>query len=133
MSFQLTLVTPLKKILENFEVTEVHIPTSLGEIEVLDQHEDLICELGTGPVILKDTQGSIHKFVVSEGFCEIKEDKYIILLAEYAESHGEVDAGSIQKTMDELKLELEKAMTPEEADKSLLEIKKAESRLTLLQ
>jgi len=133
MSFQLTLVTPLKKLLENFEVTEVHVPTRLGEIEILDQHEDLVCELGTGPLILKDSSQTIHKFVVSEGFCEIKDDKYIILLAEYAESYGEVEAGASELSLEELKLELEKAHTPEEADKSLLEIKKAESKLTILQ
>ena len=83
------IVTPEKTVYEN-EISQVSIPTTSGEITVLQNHIPLVSVLASGELKIKDKDGE-HHIAVSGGFLEVKGNNEIIILADHAERAEEID------------------------------------------
>jgi len=78
-SFKLQIVTPTGLMVDD-SASSVTLPTSAGEIGVLPQHCKYTGALGTGVLEYTDSKSnSVHKMVVSGGFCTFSNETLTIL------------------------------------------------------
>jgi F-type H+-transporting ATPase subunit epsilon len=89
LSIQFELVTPERVLLKE-AVTQVTLPTEMGEITVLPNHIPLVAVLKPGVVEVKRADGSQEIISVSGGFVEVLQGK-IVVLADTAERATELD------------------------------------------
>ena len=87
--FKFKIVTPEKTVYEN-EILQVSIPTTSGEITVLQNHIPLVSVLASGELKIKDKDGEYH-IAVSGGFIEVRGNSEVIILADSAERAEEID------------------------------------------
>jgi len=131
-SLRLTLVTPLKKVLESVEVSEIRVPADKGELTIFPSHSPLVTTLDTGVLTyIKKGSSDAHKAVITWGYCEVINGE-VNLLAETAETIDKIDL-EVSKVN---KAEAEKALdsntlNPEEIEKTLHKLKKANAELSL--
>lgn len=88
-TFLFKIVTP-ERIVYEAEVTQVTIPTALGEITVLPNHIPLVSQLVAGELVLLDAQGQHQAIALSGGFLQVHPGK-VVLLADTAEMAHELD------------------------------------------
>ena len=89
-SIYLSVVTPVKKLVENIEVKEITLPTCKGQIEVLPQHTELMTVLETGELRFIKTDGTKQSMAVSYGYAEVQNNK-VLVLAQTAETAAEIN------------------------------------------
>lgn len=91
--FQLTLLTPQKKLLVDESVEEVFIPGYEGEMHILPGHAPLMSMMGTGVMkYRKAGEGKLTPIAISWGYAEVSPSGMNVL-AETAETAEEIDLG----------------------------------------
>jgi F-type H+-transporting ATPase subunit epsilon len=125
----LEIVTPEKKVLSE-AVDSVSVPTMTGEVGILSNHAPLISSLKPG--ILSYTKGgATEKMVVSGGFIEVSADN-VSVLADVAETSGEINIESAKAERDEAEKVLSAWKgTEEEFEAEMEKLEKAQARLQL--
>jgi F-type H+-transporting ATPase subunit epsilon len=103
------LVTPERTVLST-ELTSLTCQTSMGQITILPGHAPLVANLVAGELHAKGAEGESFIFVAG-GFVEVKESNNVIILADAAEHHHEID---LQKA-EEAKVREEKLSSTEYA------------------
>jgi F-type H+-transporting ATPase subunit epsilon len=93
----LELATPTR-LMVTAQVDEVVVPGSLGYFGVLVGHAPLLATLGTGEVTYRVGRDEYH-VAVSGGFAEVRNDK-VIILADIAETPGDIDRGRAERARD---------------------------------
>lgn len=88
-NFQLKIITP-ERVLFDEVITQVSLPTLDGEITVLANHMPLLSVIGSGEVRIIKQDGGLIPIVISGGFCEINDTRFL-LLADTAERVEELD------------------------------------------
>ena len=83
------IVTPERVVLKE-EITQITVPTKMGEITVLPNHIPLVSSLLPGVVHVKKRNGEDEIISVSGGFLEVLKDK-VVILADTAERAVELD------------------------------------------
>ena len=83
------LVTPERTVLSR-ELTSLSCPTSLGQITILPHHIPLVANLVPGELHAKTATDDFFVFVAG-GFVEIRPNNQIVVLADAAEHHFEID------------------------------------------
>lgn len=101
------LVTPEKTVL-NKELDSLSCPTTLGQITILPHHAGLVAALVPGELHAKSDHEDFF-INVAGGFVEVKENDRVVVLADAAEHHFEIDLKQAQEAVDRAK----KAMTEE--------------------
>ena len=86
---ELSLLTPLKKLLEGEQIEELFAPGVMGQLDILPLHANIVTQLETG-VLRWKTQGAWKTATVSYGLLEIAEGK-ISVLADIAELGDKID------------------------------------------
>ena len=86
---QFEIVTPERVVLKE-EITQITLPTKMGEITVLPNHIPLVSALLPGVVHVKKTNGEDEVISISGGFLEVLKDK-VVILADTAERAEELD------------------------------------------
>jgi F-type H+-transporting ATPase subunit epsilon len=83
------LVTPEKTLL-NEEMDSLSVPTEMGQITLLPGHIPLVANLVAGELIARSKAGEnfIH---VAGGFLEVRPGNEVVILADAAEHHYEID------------------------------------------
>jgi len=103
------IATPERVVFKD-EVSQITLPTQMGEITVLPNHVPLISALVAGEVKVK--KGNLEKVMsVSGGFIEIQAEK-VVVLADTAERAEEIDI----KRAEEAKKRAEQAMDKKQMD-----------------
>ena len=108
------IVTPERVVLKE-EITQITVPTKMGEITVLPNHIPLVASLLPGVVHVKKKNGQDEIMSISGGFLEVLKDK-VVILADTAERAEELDldrAEEARRRAEELK---EKARRGENVD-----------------
>lgn len=124
------LVTPEKKVLSQ-ELISLSCPTTLGQITILPGHIPLVATLVPGELHAKTTNDDIYLHV-SGGFIEVQKGNNVIVLADAAEHHFEIDI----KRAEEAKIRAEKALkeakiSEEEYAQVAASLEKSLSRLNI--
>lgn len=94
MPLQFELVTP-ERIVFREEVEQITLPTALGEITVLPEHQDLVATLVAGIAHVKKPGNVEEDLAVSGGVIEIK-GSLVRVLADTAERGEELDMSAIE-------------------------------------
>ncbi len=97
------LATP-SRLVVSAEVDEVVAPGSLGYFGVLPGHAPLLATLGIGEVTYRIGRDE-HHLAVSGGFAEVRNDK-VIILADSAETPGDVDRARAERARDRAEVRL---------------------------
>ncbi len=85
----LTILTPIKKLVDNEVVDELFVPGSAGQLDVLPGHANIVSELETG--LIRWRTGTQWKTAsISYGWLDIT-DQTISVLADVAEPSTEID------------------------------------------
>jgi F-type H+-transporting ATPase subunit epsilon len=92
-TFTLEIVTPTRLIIRE-AVNEAQIPVLGGYIGVLPGHTPLLAEMGIGELSYH-VGNRVHSCTAIGGFVEVLADR-VIVLADRAESAGEIDAPRAQ-------------------------------------
>lgn len=89
--FKLNLLTPEKKVVVDQDITEITVPISSGEVNILPGHLPMIATLGTGILKFKAKGEDIpQRVVISWGYCEVSPEG-VNILAEFIQSKTEID------------------------------------------
>jgi len=99
------IITPERVIFED-QVDQVSLPTPDGEITVLPDHIPLVSVLQPGELRCKKGNTE-YSLAVSGGFCEVRPDNSLVVLADTAERAEEIDLARAE----EAKARAEKLMT----------------------
>lgn len=89
-TFNLSILAPERKLLQNEAVESLIITTAEGEVEILPGHADMISALDTGRFVFRKQGGQKTVGVISSGFLNI-EDGAVKVIAETIELAGEID------------------------------------------
>ena len=90
-SFQLTLVTPERKLVAGQEIDEIFVPAYAGEINVLPGHAPLMTILQIGVLRYRNKgESKVHTVAVSSGYCQVNPHG-VNVLAETAERPEDID------------------------------------------
>jgi F-type H+-transporting ATPase subunit epsilon len=111
---QFQLVTPERTVLSQ-ELVSLTCPTNMGEITILPGHIPLVAGLMPGELHGKTANGEDFFVFVSGGFIQINPESKVIVLADSAEHHYEIDAHRAEEAKNLAQKELaEKKMSSEE-------------------
>jgi len=100
-------VTPEKTVLSE-ELVSLTCPTSLGQITILSGHVPLVANLVHGELHAR-TEKDDHFIYVAGGFVEVKEGNKVVVLADAAEHHYDIDISQAEAA----KIQAEKDMAEE--------------------
>ncbi len=100
------LVTPEKTMLSQ-ELASLTCPTIMGEITISPRHVPLVAELKAGELHAKTGDNKDFFVFVSGGFVQVNEGSKVIVLADSAEHHYEIDA----QRAEEAKVRAEKELS----------------------
>ena len=89
-TFNLSIFSPERKLLQDEQVSSLIITTAEGEIEVLPGHADMVSQLATGRFIYRSAKGEKVLGVISTGFLNV-ENNSVKVIAETIELAGEID------------------------------------------
>jgi F-type H+-transporting ATPase subunit epsilon len=81
--FEAKILTPDGTIFEG-QVESIRVPGSMGDLQVLINHANLLAALDVGPVTLLDPTGKTQKFAISGGVVDVN-NNVVSLFAEAAE------------------------------------------------
>lgn len=129
LSFQ--LVTPERTVLSQ-ELASLTCPTTMGEITVLPGHVPLVATLTPGELRAKTDKGEEFYIFVSGGFVQVNPKSQVVVLADSAEHHYEID----EKRAEEAKKRAQKALletkvTSEEYAKVAATLERSLARLNI--
>ena len=118
MALTLKIVVPEKVVLEE-KVTSVILPTSLGEIEILEGHLPIMGLLEAGTVFYKNN-GTVTPIAIDAGFYKLHGTE-LVLLVEAAIDVQILDENSIDAAVRRAQEALEKAKQNKAIDEDELE------------
>jgi F-type H+-transporting ATPase subunit epsilon len=88
-TFKLEIVSPEKLVL-SLDVASAVVPGADGSIGILANHAPLMAEIGTGRVIIRDTDGNESSLAISGGFVQVQGNT-VRILADSAEVACDID------------------------------------------
>ena len=90
MAFKLDIYTPQGVVVESLECKELSIPTTSGEIDVLEGHTQLITRLDTGLLKAKVGDNRSRSFTMTTGLCKVLGEQ-VTILSNTTEKAEEID------------------------------------------
>src|ERR1051325_3152989 len=93
------IATP-ERIMLDTEVDSVTLPTTMGEITVLQHHIPLVVNLAPGEIIYRLSNREDF-FAVSGGVVEVKKSGELVVLADSAEFGHEIDLARAEEARQE--------------------------------
>ena len=94
------LVT-LEKTAYSGTASGVTVPTSEGIITVLPGHEPTIGLIAPGALRIALPDGSHEQVILTKGFFEVRPEGEVVILADSADSFGEIDIESLRRSKEE--------------------------------
>lgn len=133
--FVVDILTPSKIIAKGINGDSLLIPTSRGQINVLENHTHLITKMSSGVLtVFGGTNYPDRHFFVAEGICKILDNK-IQLLVNTAEESTEVDVARAQRSLQhaEEKLKNTSGLTSHEIEEYQGRVERARLRIQIAQ
>jgi F-type H+-transporting ATPase subunit epsilon len=78
-NFKLDIYSPNGVVTKGLECTELLVPTTLGEINVLPGHTHVLSQVSSGILEAKQQAGSSRHFHMTAGLCKVLGDTVTIL------------------------------------------------------
>ena len=126
MSLNVRVITP-DKVVWDAMVEELILPSSTGQLGILQDHAPLLTALDIGVMRLK-TESSWTSIVLMEGFAEVEANK-VTILCNGAEEGSSIDKSTAQDELEKVTLLVDEAATKKEKIEATIELRKAKARL----
>lgn len=110
---QLELTTPERVVLEQ-TVRQISLPTTEGEITILENHVPLLTPLQAGEMRVLDSTGQEKLLAVAGGFVVVHPGNRVTVLADSAEPAEELDIEAIEKAKEAAEKALEEGNDDQE-------------------
>lgn len=130
--FELSIVTPDKKLVAGAEMDEVFVPAFRGELNILPGHAPLVSTLSEGVLRYRlKGDSSENAVAISWGYVQVNPTG-VNILAETAESKDEIDLARAEETLKKAQDAMGSSdVTPEDIEKYFHKIKRAEARIAV--
>jgi F-type H+-transporting ATPase subunit epsilon len=126
MNLNVRVITP-DKVVWDAMVEELILPSSTGQLGILQDHAPLLTALDIGVMRLK-TDSSWTSIVLMEGFAEVEDNK-VTILCNGAEEASAIDVKVAQEELEKTTLLVDEATTKKEKIEATIELRKAKARL----
>jgi F-type H+-transporting ATPase subunit epsilon len=130
MRLQVYILTP-DCIFRNEEADELILPTSTGQIGVLNGHAPLITALDIGPMILRQ-QSNWTALALIGGFSLIQENKVTILVNEAVDASS-VDRKEAERALEKATKRLNEVSEEKEKVEATFSFKRARAQYQIVQ
>ena len=116
MNLNVRVITP-DKVVWDAMVEELILPSSTGQLGILQDHAPLLTALDIG--VMR---------VLMEGFAEVEDNK-VTILCNGAEEASSIDVKAAQEELEKTTLLVDSATTKKEKIEATIELRKAKARL----
>ena len=83
---EVNVISPSKQVVSSSTVTVVTVPTTVGVVQIMQDHTGLISEIAAGEISVQEADSSIRKFFVSGGYLHVDENKVVVLVDDVEET-----------------------------------------------
>jgi len=129
-SYKVDIFTPSSVVAKELSAKSLLVPTTRGQINLLEDHTHMITKLATGILTVTDGNSETH-FSMTTGVCKILNDKVTILSAVTEQAH-EIDferaKAALEKAQEKLKSD---SLTDLQLIKYRRKIERAEVRIKM--
>lgn len=128
-SFSLSVVTP-EKVFFDGETTQIIVRTTDGDIGILANHTSLVADLPSGPLKVKQEDGSWRTAAISTGLLKVGGNK-VSILANAVEWADEIDLEWAKRSEEDARRRLQEQKDKHELDLAELKLSRALNRISV--
>lgn len=128
-SFSLSVVTP-EKIFFDGETTQIIVRTTDGDIGILANHTSLVADLPSGPLKVRQEDGSWRVAAISTGLLKVGGNK-VSILANAVEWADEIDLEWAKRSEEDARRRLQEKQDKHELDLAELKLMRALNRISI--
>lgn len=128
-SFSLNVITP-EKVFFNGETTQIIVRTTEGDIGILANHTSLVADLPSGPLRIRQEDGSWKVAAVSTGLLKVGGNK-VSILANAVEWADEIDLEWAKRSEEDARQRLSEKTSKQELDLAELKLQRALNRISV--
>ncbi len=128
-SFSLKVTTP-EKIFFDGETTQIIVRTTEGDIGILANHTSLVADLPSGPLKIRQEDGSWKVAAVSTGLLKVGGNK-VSILANAVEWADEIDLEWAKRSEEDARSRLNQKASKQELDLAELKLQRALNRISV--
>lgn len=128
-SFSLSVVTP-EKVFFDGETTQIIVRTTDGDIGVLANHTSLVADLPSGPLKVRQEDGSWRTAAISTGLLKVGGNK-VSILANAVEWADEIDVEWAKRSEEDARRRLQEQKDKHELDLAELKLMRALNRISV--
>ncbi len=128
-SFSLNVITP-EKIFFDGETTQIIVRTTEGDIGILANHTSLVADLPSGPLKIRQEDGSWKVAAVSTGLLKVGGNK-VSILANAVEWADEIDLEWAKRSEEDARQRLNQKSSQHELDLAELKLQRALNRISV--
>ncbi len=127
--FRLSIITPEKTFYDD-ETSMVIVRTTEGDIGILANHTSLVASLPSGPVKIKEQDGSFKVAALSSGIIKVGGNK-VSIIANAVEWADEIDLEWAKRSEAEAREKLQSLKDKNELDIAELKLQRALNRISV--
>ncbi|MBD5141146.1 MAG: ATP synthase F1 subunit epsilon [Ruminococcus sp.] len=128
-SFSLSVVTP-EKVFFDGETTQIIVRTTDGDIGILANHTSLVADLPSGPLKVRQADGSWRTAAISTGLLKVGGNK-VSILANAVEWADEIDLEWAKRSEEDARRRLQEKQDKHELDLAELKLMRALNRISV--
>ncbi len=128
-SFSLSVVTP-EKVFFDGETTQIIVRTTDGDIGILANHTSLVADLPSGPLKVRQENGSWRTAAISTGLLKVGGNK-VSILANAVEWADEIDVEWAKRSEEDARRRLQEKQDKHELDLAELKLMRALNRISV--
>lgn len=128
-SFSLSVVTP-EKVFFDGETSQIIVRTTVGDIGILANHTSLVADLPSGPLKVKQEDGSWRIAAISTGLLKVGGNK-VSILANAVEWADEIDLNWAKRSEEDARRRLKEQEDKHQLDLAELKLKRALNRISV--
>lgn len=128
-SFSLKVTTP-EKIFFDGETTQIIVRTTEGDIGILANHTSLVADLPSGPLKIRQEDGSWKVAAVSTGLLKVGGNK-VSILANAVEWADEIDLEWAKRSEEDARSRITQQSSKQELDLAELKLQRALNRISV--
>lgn len=128
-SFSLNVITPEKVFFEG-ETSQIIVRTTEGDIGILANHTSLVADLPSGPLKIRQEDGSWKIAAVSTGLLKVGGNK-VSILANAVEWADEIDLEWAKRSEEDARQRLNQKSSQHELDLAELKLQRALNRISV--
>ena len=127
--FKLNVITP-EKVFFDGETSQLIVRTTEGDIGILAHHTSLVADLPSGPLKIKQEDGTYRTAALSSGLLKVGGNK-VSIIANAVEWADEIDIEWAKRSEEDAKARIDAKKSEKDLDLAELKLKRALNRINV--